>query len=162
MSLICIFEYHSLLYEITMNKYLKFFLILFGALLSCFLIFIGIVYFSFNFNDMCGTEVEKTEISPNKKQKIIIFSVNCGAISDFSTHISIEDSNYNPTNDDIGNIFRADSDHHKAKMDGNIIKVNAKWKTNDSIEIEYSKNSRVFEDLKEFKGIHITYKEMNN
>ncbi|MCW3160158.1 DUF5412 family protein [Chryseobacterium oryctis] len=142
-----------------MNKFSKIILIIFGVLIFGFIVFIAIIYSAFNFNDMCGTKLIKTEYSPDKKSKIIIFSQNCGAISDFSTQISIVDVDYKLKENDIGNIFSADSDHHKAKMNGEIIELNTKWKNNDTIEIEYAENSRIFKNEKEMNGIIIMYKQ---
>jgi hypothetical protein len=142
-----------------MNKILKIILIIFGVLIFCFIVFLAIIYSVFNSDEMCGTKLIKSEYSPNKQSKIIIFSQNCGAISDFSTQISIVESEYKLKENDIGNIFSADSDHHKANMNGEIIELNVIWKNNDTVKIEYAENSRIFKNKKKLNGIHIEYKQ---
>lgn len=72
-----------------MNKFSKIILIIFGVLIVCFIVFVGIIYSAFNFDNMCGAKLVKSEYSPNRQSKIIVFSQNCGAISDFSTQIII-------------------------------------------------------------------------
>lgn len=113
---------------------------------------------------MCGTKLAESKLSPNGKLKILVFSVNCGATSDFSTQISLVDSDYILKNDDAGNIFSADSDHGKAKMNEGreIIELKTNWINNNSIEIEYPKNARIFKNDDERNDVEIIYKQAKN
>lgn len=111
---------------------------------------------------MCGTKLSEAKLSPNGKLKVLIFSANCGAISDFSTQISIVDYNYNLKNDDVGNILSADSDHGKAKMDKErkVIDVTTKCLNNNLLEIEYPENARIFKSKNSKNGVEIIYKKI--
>lgn len=140
-----------------MSKISKIILLIASIGIVCLLIFITTIYSAFNYDNMCGTKLIKSELSPDKKNKIIVFSQNCGAISDFSTQISIADSKYVLKNDDIGNIFSADSDHNKAEMHGEIIQINAKWLNDETISIDYAEKSRVFKNDKKLDNIVINY-----
>jgi len=144
-----------------MSKTLKIILSIFGIGILGVVIFFVVVLNSFA-SDMCGTQLAESKLSPNGKLKILIFSVNCGAISDFSTQISIVESDYQLQNNDAGNIFSADSDHGIARMNGEIIELNTKWINNNLIEIEYPKNTRIFKNEEDENGIQIRYKQLKN
>ena len=124
------------------------------------LIFIGALYFIFSPDEMCGNHLLKTEISPNKELKALIFSADCGATTDFSTQISIVKASYILEKSDNGNIFSADSDHGLAEMDGEILKLNVKWIDDENILIEYPKNTRIFKNKTSKNGVKIKYIEI--
>lgn len=111
---------------------------------------------------MCGSHLAESKLSPNRKLKILVFSVNCGAISDFTTQISIVESDYKLQNNDVGNILSADSDHGIAKMNESkeIIELKTKWLNNQAIEIEYPENARIFKSEENKDGVQITYKKI--
>ncbi|MFC4687100.1 DUF5412 family protein [Epilithonimonas pallida] len=146
-----------------MSKTLKIILAIFGIGIIGIIIFFIVAFNSFA-SDMCGTKLVESKVSPNGKLKILVFSVNCGAISDFSTQISIVDSDYILKNDDVGNIFSADSDHGKAKMnkDREIIELKTRWINNNSLEIEYTENARIFKNNDERNDVQIIYKQMKD
>lgn len=141
-----------------MNKFIKILLITVGVLFLCVAIFIGVVYSAFSFDNMCGTKYSNSVNSPDKKLKVMVFSLNCGAISDFSTQISIVEFKYKLKDNDTGNIFSADSDHNLAKMNGEVLDVNIKWINNKTVEIIYPKKSRIFTNKKNLDGIKIISK----
>lgn len=145
-----------------MSNTLKIILSICGIAILGFVIFVGIIFSSFSFDNMCGTKLSEAKLSPNGKLKVLIFSANCGAISDFSTQISIVDYNYNLKNDDVGNILSADSDHGKAKMDKEreVIDVTTKWLNNNLLEIEYPENARIFKSEDSKNGVEIIYKKI--
>lgn len=145
-----------------MSKALKLTLSVFGVIIIIFGIFVGIIFSSFGTDAMCGTKLIESKLSPNDKLKILIFSVNCGAVSDFSTQISLVKSDYNLQNEDSGNIFSADSDHGKSKMNGEVIELKTKWINNNYIEIEYPENARIFKSKANKNGVQIIYKKIKN
>ena len=113
---------------------------------------------------MCGSNLVESKLSPNGKLKVLVFSVNCGAISDFATQISIVESDYKLRDNDVGNIFSADSDHGIAKMNESreIIELKTKWLNNQAIEIEYPENARIFNSEENKDGVKIIYKKIKS
>ena len=45
-------------------------------------------------------------------------------------------------------------------MDGETIALNTKWKNNDTVEVEYAENSRIFKNERKMNGIIIVYKQL--
>jgi hypothetical protein len=88
----------------------------------------------------------------------MVFSLNCGAISDFITQISIVKSEYKLKDDDTGNIFSGDSDHSLAKMNDEVLDMNIKWINDKTVEIIYPKRARIFKNKESLNGIKIIYK----
>jgi len=141
-----------------MNKFIKILLITVGILFLGGAIFIGVVYSAFSFDNMCRTKYSSSVNSPDKKFKVMVFSLNCGAISDFSTQISIVKSEYKLKDDDTGNIFSGDSDHSLAKMNDEVLDMNIKWINDKTVEIIYPKRARIFKNKESLNGIKIIYK----
>jgi hypothetical protein len=109
-------------------------------------------------DDMCGNKIIRTEFSPDKKYKIVIFSRDCGATTDFSTQVSILKVAEKLENES-GNIFSADSEHGKAKIDeNNIVAIKSKWINNNKVIITYDKNARLFKTENSFNEIEIEYR----
>lgn len=106
----------------------------------------------------CGNKKYLEVYSPNKEQKAVVFEYDCGATTDFSTHISIINGNENLEKTDSGNLFVADSNHGEANMIGEIIDVKLIWKNNDTLIIDYDKRARVFKNKLSKSGVDIIYK----
>ena len=133
--------------------------ILIGIIICGLLFIFGLIYMisPFSAEDMCGNKIIRTELSPNKKHKIVIFWRDCGATTDFSTQVSILKVDEKLENES-GNIFSADSEHGKAKTDeNNIIAINSKWLNNDKVIITYDKNARIFKTENLLDEIEIEY-----
>ena len=148
-----------------MSKTLKIILSIIGISILGFVIFIGIILNNiFGVDKMCGSNLVESKLSPNGKLKVLVFSVNCGAISDFATQISIVESDYKLRDNDVGNILSADSDHGIAKMNESreIIELKTKWLNNQAIEIEYPENARIFNSEENRDGVKIIYKKIKS
>ncbi len=130
-----------------------------GILILFFVLLIGVIFLIFRPDEMCGNKLIETSYSPNKELKILIFSVDCGATTGFSTQMSLVDSDYELDKNDNGNIFVADSNHGKANTNGELIQLKIKWIDNENVEVYYAKNARVFKDKSSKKGVEILYKE---
>lgn len=98
-----------------------------GVLVAVFLLFVGVLFIAFRPGQMCENHLIQEDFSPNKELKTMIFSVDCVATTDFSTQISIVNSDYELEKSDKGNVFIADSDHGNANADGEIIQLKTKW-----------------------------------
>ena len=144
-----------------MKKILK---IIFGCLgITIFIlaIFIGILYFTFQPNEMCRNHLIESKFSPNKQFKVLIFSRDCGATTGYSTQISIVEFDEKLEQNDGGNIFIADYNHGEAIMNGEIINVNPKWIDNENLIIEYDKKARIFKNENSENGIKIIYRKIS-
>lgn len=106
----------------------------------------------------CGNKKYIEKLSPNKDKKAIVFEYDCGATTDFSTHISILNSDEILEKTESGNLFVADSNHGESNMNGEIIDLNINWLDNQTLIIDYDKKARVFKNKKTKSGINIIYK----
>lgn len=146
-----------------MSQTLKIILSIIGFSFLGFIIYIGITLNNiFGVDNMCGTNFAESTLSPNGKLKVLVFSVSCGAISDFGTQISIVQSDYKLKENDAGNIFSADSDHGIAKMNESreIIELKTKWLNDNSVEIKYPENARIFKIEENKDGVNVAYKKI--
>jgi hypothetical protein len=106
---------------------------------------------------MCVNDAIVEVISPDQKIKAVVFRRNCGATTDFGTHVSITStSQILPKRS--GNLFVADTDHGNAPFgpDGSL-KVEAVWRNTATLIIRHHRKARVFKALRELKGINVSY-----
>jgi hypothetical protein len=138
-----------------------FYKIFIGLAISAIIIIIGFFILLgsvFGSDDMCGNEIIQTEYSPNKEYKIVTFTRNCGATTDFSSHISILKSDELLENES-GNVFSGDSNHGLAKTDSkNLITIKSKWLSNDKVEIVFDENVRVFDKDNSVNNVDVEFK----
>lgn len=84
------------------------------------------------FGDLCGNQILSETYSPNKQLKAVVFSRDCGATTNYSTHVSIMNSWEKLDNGNTGNVFVTDS------------AVIVKWDGDGSLSIEYGSPCRIF------------------
>ena len=95
--------------------------------------------------------------SPDGRWEAVLFERDCGATTDFATHVSLLSAGAKLPNK-AGNVFTADSDHGQAPLvAGNVISVSIKWAGRDSLEIRYDRRARVFSREPKVQGISIVY-----
>jgi hypothetical protein len=122
------------------------------------IILIGSFILIFILRISCANAVAEEVFSPDKKYKIVVFERNCGATNDFSTQISILDSDEDLGNEN-GNLFVGDSDHGRAILsDKNVIHTNINWQNNKTILIEVDSSARIFVNKTYYRGFKILYK----
>ena len=97
-------------------------------------------------DDMCGSELLKTELSPNKNFKAVSYLYDCGATSGFSTQVSVLKANEKISSP--GNIFTTEGKNN----------LELKWLSNESLEISNTKNIDSYKQKRKFKEITIFYK----
>jgi hypothetical protein len=132
-----------------------------GITIVILVFFIGIIYLTFQPNEMCGNHLIESKFSPNKQFKVIIFSRECGATTGNSTQISIVDYDEKLEKNDRGNIFIGDYNHGEAKMKGEIINVYTKWLNDKTLIIEYDEKARIFKNEDSEDGINILYRKIS-
>jgi len=135
--------------------------ILISILAFIFLIIVlavGSLYFFLqSLPDMCGNEVLSEYLSPNKKMKAIVFKRDCGATTNFSTHVTIQPSSDMLENGG-GNTFGADADHGKAPSRvGGDIEIGVNWLSDTRLAIQYHKSVRVIYSESNVSGTQIEY-----
>ena len=119
------------------------------------LIAIGIVMlFIYVTDDLCGNQIHKEYISPNKSLKAVVFQRDCGATTGFSTQISILGMNKELDNEG-GNIFIIDG------HPDNVAPI-LNWTNDKQLNIQYSLNGREYKAEEQFYLFHlikITYND---
>lgn len=118
---------------------------------------IGIVLFIRSLPDPCSNEVITEIISPNGKMKAVIFQRDCGATTDFSTHVIIIP--IGSTLEKEGNsIFVANTNKGKAPAgQGGGPEVRTRWLSADKLQIEYHQLASVRRSETKSMGTEILY-----
>ncbi|MCF0072249.1 hypothetical protein LZD49_17345 [Dyadobacter sp. CY261] len=108
----------------------------------------------------CEDTICEILYSPDRSHKVILYTRNCGATTGFGTHIALAQSDEDI--DDGTTIFVADDDHGKAEGHPGyyeLIDISAKWIDDDSLELSYDKNARLFTDKDAARGITIIHRK---
>ena len=94
----------------------------------------------------CENEVSADLPSPNGKQRVILFSRNCGATTGFNTQATLLGKG-EKLDDEGGNVFIIDQGNAKVS-----------WKNDDGILVTFGPGVRVFKKEISVKGIEIEYR----
>lgn len=118
---------------------------------------IGIVLFIRSLPDPCSNEVITEVISPNRKMKSVTFQRDCGATTDFSTHVVIIP--VESTLEKAGSsIFVATTNKGKAPAGrGGGPEVRTRWLSADKLQIEYHQLASVRRSETKSMGMEILY-----
>lgn len=112
------------------------------------------------FSGMCATTVFDETPSPSKKLKAVVFQIDCGATTDFNTHVAIVKGTFD-TSDTKSlpkSFFLADRDHGRAPAgvtQGPEVRLN--WESDETLHLQYHQFSRVFRSENEQRGVTIKY-----
>lgn len=98
--------------------------------------------------NLCGNEVRQQVPSLNHKLKAVVFERDCGAMTGFSTQISVLQISDKVPNE-AGNIFIANGD----------LKIEVSWGSDRVLNITYPKNAKVHLKLERWQDISISYEE---
>lgn len=123
-------------------------------------IFGSCVAFMNSLPDMCSTTVFEQIASPNGKLKAVLFQVDCGATSDFNSHVAIVDSGFDASKPDSlpKSFFVADTDHGRARTGvtrGPEVRLN--WSSDKRLEVHYHQFARVIRSEEKARGVEIRY-----
>ena len=141
-----------------MKIYKQIGLLLGGAVLIiiCFVFVFGMLMNQ----GMCENKIIRSIESPDSIRKVVVFERDCGATTDFSTHISIIKNGEHLENKS-GNIFSADSDNGNAEIDENgLVYIKVLWLDSLKLLIEYDSKARIFSNKSDYKDISINYKKI--
>ncbi len=113
---------------------------------------------------LCGENIIDEISSPGDNLKAVIFSRDCGAATDFNTHIVIIPNKSSLSNLPLRkrpSVFSADCNHGKAPSGrGGGPEVKLSWISNSRIEIQYHKLARVHLQRSMSKGVSVQYKDV--
>jgi hypothetical protein len=110
-----------------------------------------------------GTQVTREVVSPNGKWDAIVMVRNGGAMTNFSTQISVVKAADSHAKQDalwsVGNVFIADDDHGAIAVDGNgQIKVKIAWASGTKLTIFYPEKTRVFKQETKLQTVTVDYR----
>ena len=100
---------------------------------------------------LCGNAEVKEYLSPDRTMKVVVFTRDCGATTDFSTQVSVVHASESVPNGG-GNAFVVDSDHGHASR-----AVDVHWVDARTIELSHDVGARVFKAETSVSGIRIVY-----
>jgi len=110
--------------------------------------------------DLCATTVFEQTPSPNGKRKAVLFQVDCGATTDFNSHVVIVDGEFDVSNPKSlpQSFFVADSNHGRAPagITGGP-EVRFDWLSDGVLEVKYHQFSRVIRSEERAAGVEIRY-----
>lgn len=110
--------------------------------------------------DLCATTVFEQTSSPNGKRKAILFQVDCGATTDFNSHVVIVDGDFDTSNPNSlpKSFFVADSNHGRAPagITGGP-EVRFDWLSDSLLEVKYHQFTRVIRSEERAAGVEIRY-----
>ena len=130
----------------------------FGTLIA---IFVGCVALLICLSaDMCATKVIDQVASPNGKLKAVLFQIDCGATTDFNSHVAIVPSNVDISQKDSlpKSFFVADTNHGRAPV-GNSEgpEVRLHWHAEDRLELRHHNLIRLVRADVQSVGVTIDY-----
>jgi len=100
---------------------------------------------------LCGNADFREYPSPDRAMKVVVFTRDCGATTDFSTQLSVlRGADSMPGG--IGNAFVADSNHGQAST-----AVDVRWLDARTVEVYHSAHARVFKAETSVGGIRIVH-----
>jgi hypothetical protein len=104
--------------------------------------------------DPCRNTVLSEVTAPGERRRAVVFERDCGATTDFSTHVSV----LNATEvlpRSIGNTFIADSDHGTVKD----VKVSVRWASSNHLVVSYPTRARIFRQEVRVGDIVVSYEQ---
>ena len=91
----------------------------------------------------CGNQILQDVASPDGRRHAVVFNVDCGATTGFSTRVSLLTKGR--TVDNGGNVFVVDSDHGNAPAGpGGGPSVTVRWLDKRTLEVRYDGRARIF------------------
>ena len=125
------------------------------ATASLLVICVALVLASFSTtacSSACGNRIVERIASPDKTKTLYIFERDCGATTDFVTHVAVLDYSSSFDNSTVSNVFAADS--NRGKVD---LTVRARWISPSTVKITYPSGSRVYNRAADANGVHVSY-----
>lgn len=112
---------------------------------------------------MCATTVFDQIPSPGNKLKAVVFQIDCGATSDFNTHVAIVKASFDTTDTHSlpKSFFAADRDHGRAPAGiTQGPEVRLKWGSDNELGMQYHQFARVIRAEGNQAGVTIKYQTL--
>lgn len=107
--------------------------------------------------DLCANSIVAELPAPGGKAKVVVFTRDCGATTDFSTQVSVLGP-HDTLSNTAGNVFVAERDHGRSPVGpGGGPDIQASWLSENQLRIEHHSLARVFKAEPLWKGIKIEY-----
>jgi hypothetical protein len=104
--------------------------------------------------DLCANTDPETYLSPDGRMKVVVFTRDCGATTDFSTQASVLPASA-PLPNDAGNLYIADNNHGTT---GHGLALGVRWLDRERVTLSPSSAARVLKAEKVVQGIRIDYR----
>lgn len=103
---------------------------------------------------LCGSTEISRLTAPDGRHDAVLFEHNCGATTDFATHVSVLPASA-PLGDDAGNAFMAEAGDSapRAPWGGPMVEVT--WQPDGTLMIRYDALAEVFHIAKRVEGVPI-------
>ncbi len=96
-------------------------------------------------DDMCGSDLQQKELSPNGKQQAVSFNYDCGATTGYSTQVSI--LQFDDSISSSGNILVTDGKNP----------INLEWASDNELIISHTEGLEIYKQESIFRGVKVTY-----
>jgi hypothetical protein len=109
---------------------------------------------------MCATTVFDQILSPNKKLKAVIYQIDCGATTDFNTHVAIVRASFDTSDAQSlpKGAFVADRNHGRAPAGATRgPEVLLSWESDNTLSLQHHQFARVFRSEERQGGVTIKY-----
>ena len=128
-----------------------------GALLLPTVIGVVLYYLPRAFTSRCGSSSIAEVPAPDRRLKVSVYERDCGATTDFATHVSLVDmSAATPTTP--GNILVVDTDHGRAPSGpGGGPEVRLTWLADTLLLLRYDHRDRGFRSVAGVNSVSIRY-----
>jgi hypothetical protein len=107
----------------------------------------------------CGDEIVSRADSPGGRHTAVVFVRNCGATTDFNTNVAVlpAGTEGRGAREDI--VFVADADNGRApEGPGGGPEVRARWRSADTLEIDYHPAARTYRQETSHRGVWVWYR----
>ncbi len=133
----------------------------FGMVTFALAIFVFVTISDFSLSGECRNEILSELNAPGNAVKYVVFQRDCGETTGFSTQVSLIKVGETLKNES-GNIFIADTNHHKAPTGvGGGPEVRIKWVSDTHLQIRHHQMVRAFLAERNNNGVRIDYETFN-
>jgi hypothetical protein len=118
------------------------------------------VFYATMAEGLCASTVVETSTSPDEQHDAVLYELNCGATTPFSTQVTLV-RHGEVVGHEAGNVFTADDNRQQAPLGpGNVVSVRLRWLAPDSLELAYDHRARVYLRADRIGRVRVMYRQM--
>ncbi len=106
--------------------------------------------------DICNNRIADQVVSPDGTLQAVTFERDCGATTDYSTHISIVALGNSPLS--TGNALIVSGGTSRENWHG--VEATARWSGPNALDVTLAADSEIFFEQHSVEGVEITYRRM--